>query len=171
MPRAIWPWTYRLNSMSTASMAHTRWILASQIHHCFPNGQIATESLYIWSTLWIFWGLGARNGLCDYPLDTVPKFVHKIFKSQMWHSQRQKNYRKAIIFNSLLELAHWFWPQECYNPRKLVKVWTMWWRSSRGWGGPETSSSYQAVDWRVWEPSYSGIYLCDAFWDTVAVRD
>ena len=22
---------------------------------------------------------------CDYPLDTVPKVVDKIFKSQMWH--------------------------------------------------------------------------------------
>jgi isocitrate lyase len=34
---------------------------------------------------------------CDYPLDTVPKVVDKIFKSQMWHSQRQNHYSKCTL--------------------------------------------------------------------------
>lgn len=29
----------------------------------------------------------------DYPWDTVPKVVSKIFKSQLWHDQRQRQYR------------------------------------------------------------------------------
>lgn len=29
----------------------------------------------------------------DYPWDTVPKVVEKIFKSQLWHDQRQKQFR------------------------------------------------------------------------------
>ncbi|KAH8895600.1 Phosphoenolpyruvate/pyruvate domain-containing protein [Thozetella sp. PMI_491] len=29
----------------------------------------------------------------DYPWDTVPKVVDKIFKSQLWHDQRQKQFR------------------------------------------------------------------------------
>ena len=29
----------------------------------------------------------------DYPWDTVPKVVNKIFKSQLWHDQRQKQFR------------------------------------------------------------------------------
>ncbi|KAH7313028.1 isocitrate lyase [Rhexocercosporidium sp. MPI-PUGE-AT-0058] len=33
---------------------------------------------------------------CDYPLDTVPKVVDKIFKSQMWHSQRQKHCKLGL---------------------------------------------------------------------------
>jgi isocitrate lyase len=32
---------------------------------------------------------------CDYPLDTVPKVVDKIFKSQVWHSQRQNHYSQS----------------------------------------------------------------------------
>ncbi|KAL5316772.1 hypothetical protein ACEPPN_015823 [Leptodophora sp. 'Broadleaf-Isolate-01'] len=30
---------------------------------------------------------------CDYPVDAVPKVLDEIFKSQMWHSQRQNHYR------------------------------------------------------------------------------
>ena len=33
---------------------------------------------------------------CDYPLDTVPKVVDKIQKSQAWHSQRQNHFRKFV---------------------------------------------------------------------------
>ena len=34
----------------------------------------------------------------DYPWDTVPKVVSKIFKSQLWHDQRQRQYRLAREF-------------------------------------------------------------------------
>ena len=44
---------------------------------------------------------------CDYPLDTVPKVVDKIQKSQMWHSQRQNHYRMIQSKEARAELERW----------------------------------------------------------------
>ncbi|KAE8444473.1 hypothetical protein EG329_000457 [Mollisiaceae sp. DMI_Dod_QoI] len=44
---------------------------------------------------------------CDYPLDTVPKVVDKIFKSQCWHSQRQNHYRMLQSKEARANLENW----------------------------------------------------------------
>lgn len=44
---------------------------------------------------------------CDYPLDTVPKVVDKIFKSQVWHSQRQSHYRMLSSKEDRAALENW----------------------------------------------------------------
>lgn len=44
---------------------------------------------------------------CDYPMDTVPKVVDKIFKSQVWHSQRQNHYRMLQPKEARDKLENW----------------------------------------------------------------
>ncbi|KAG9243170.1 putative mitochondrial 2-methylisocitrate lyase [Calycina marina] len=44
---------------------------------------------------------------CDYPMDTVPKVVDKVFKSQMWHSQRQSHYRMLASKEERADLENW----------------------------------------------------------------
>jgi len=44
---------------------------------------------------------------CDYPMDTVPKVVDKIFKSQVWHSQRQSHYRMLQPKETRTDLENW----------------------------------------------------------------
>ena len=44
---------------------------------------------------------------CDYPMDTVPKVVDKIFKSQTWHSQRQSHYRMLQAKETRADLENW----------------------------------------------------------------
>jgi len=44
---------------------------------------------------------------CDYPMDTVPKVVDKIFKSQIWHSQRQSHYRMLQAKENRADLENW----------------------------------------------------------------
>jgi isocitrate lyase len=43
----------------------------------------------------------------DYPWDTVPKVVAKIFKSQLWHDQRQRQYRLRHQQEDRGELENW----------------------------------------------------------------
>lgn len=43
----------------------------------------------------------------DYPWDTVPKVVAKIFKSQLWHDQRQKQFRLQHAPADRAELENW----------------------------------------------------------------
>jgi len=43
----------------------------------------------------------------DYPWDTVPKVVSKIFKSQLWHDQRQRQYRLRHLIEKREELENW----------------------------------------------------------------
>ncbi|KAM5342274.1 hypothetical protein ACJ41O_013240 [Fusarium nematophilum] len=43
----------------------------------------------------------------DYPWDTVPKVVSKIFKSQLWHDQRQRQYRLRHPKEQRAELENW----------------------------------------------------------------
>ncbi|KAI0129703.1 isocitrate lyase [Xylariales sp. AK1849] len=43
----------------------------------------------------------------DYPWDTVPKVVSKIFKSQLWHDQRQRQYRLRHPQEDRSELENW----------------------------------------------------------------
>jgi len=44
---------------------------------------------------------------CDYPLDTVPKVVDKIFRSQQWHDQRQNHFRMLHSKKEREALEHW----------------------------------------------------------------
>ncbi|PSN75218.1 Phosphoenolpyruvate/pyruvate domain-containing protein [Corynespora cassiicola Philippines] len=43
----------------------------------------------------------------DYPWDTVPKVVSKILKSQLWHDQRQRQYRLRHALDERQGLEHW----------------------------------------------------------------
>ncbi|KAK7404076.1 hypothetical protein QQX98_010134 [Neonectria punicea] len=43
----------------------------------------------------------------DYPWDTVPKVVAKIFKSQLWHDQRQQQFRLRHSQEQRAELENW----------------------------------------------------------------
>jgi isocitrate lyase len=43
----------------------------------------------------------------DYPWDTVPKCVSKIFKSQLWHDQRQRQFRLRHPIEKRRELENW----------------------------------------------------------------
>jgi isocitrate lyase len=43
----------------------------------------------------------------DYPWDTVPKVVSKIFKSQLWHDQRQRQYRLRHPVDERHGLENW----------------------------------------------------------------
>jgi isocitrate lyase len=43
----------------------------------------------------------------DYPWDTVPKVVSKIFKSQLWHDQRQRQFRLRHPVEQRGELENW----------------------------------------------------------------
>ena len=43
----------------------------------------------------------------DYPWDTVPKVVSKIFKSQLWHDQRQRQYRLRHPIEERQGLENW----------------------------------------------------------------
>ncbi|KAF2710171.1 Phosphoenolpyruvate/pyruvate domain-containing protein [Pleomassaria siparia CBS 279.74] len=43
----------------------------------------------------------------DYPWDTVPKVVTKIFKSQLWHDQRQRQFRLRHPVEVREELENW----------------------------------------------------------------
>ncbi|KAH7070343.1 isocitrate lyase [Paraphoma chrysanthemicola] len=43
----------------------------------------------------------------DYPWDTVPKVVDKIFKSQLWHDQRQRQYRLRHPVEEREGLENW----------------------------------------------------------------
>lgn len=43
----------------------------------------------------------------DYPWDTVPKVVSKIFKSQLWHDQRQRQYRMRHRIDERESLENW----------------------------------------------------------------
>lgn len=43
----------------------------------------------------------------DYPWDTVPKVVAKIVKSQLWHDQRQRQFRLRHAPAQRAELEHW----------------------------------------------------------------
>jgi isocitrate lyase len=43
----------------------------------------------------------------DYPWDTVPKCVSKIFKSQLWHDQRQRQFRLRHPIEKREELENW----------------------------------------------------------------
>lgn len=43
----------------------------------------------------------------DYPWDTVPKVVQKVFKSQLWHDQRQRQYRLRHPVEEREQLENW----------------------------------------------------------------
>jgi isocitrate lyase len=43
----------------------------------------------------------------DYPWDTVPKVVSKVFKSQLWHDQRQRQFRLRHIKEERAQLENW----------------------------------------------------------------
>ncbi|KAF8853428.1 Phosphoenolpyruvate/pyruvate domain-containing protein, partial [Acephala macrosclerotiorum] len=43
----------------------------------------------------------------DYPWDTVPKVVDKIFRSQMWHDQRQRQQRMSTPESKRGDLENW----------------------------------------------------------------
>lgn len=43
----------------------------------------------------------------DYPWDTVPKVVSKIFKSQLWHDQRQRQFRLRHSLQEREGLENW----------------------------------------------------------------
>jgi isocitrate lyase len=43
----------------------------------------------------------------DYPWDTVPKVVSKVFKSQLWHDQRQRQFRMRHSKEDRLALENW----------------------------------------------------------------
>ncbi|KAF2804999.1 Phosphoenolpyruvate/pyruvate domain-containing protein [Mytilinidion resinicola] len=44
---------------------------------------------------------------CDYPWDTVPKVVKKVFSSQLWHDQRQRQYRMRHPVSERAGLENW----------------------------------------------------------------
>ncbi|KAH7310830.1 isocitrate lyase [Stachybotrys elegans] len=43
----------------------------------------------------------------DYPWDTVPKVVSKVFKSQLWHDQRQRQFRMRHPKEQREQLENW----------------------------------------------------------------
>jgi isocitrate lyase len=43
----------------------------------------------------------------DYPWDTVPKVVAKVFKSQLWHDQRQRQFRLRHPKEQRTQLENW----------------------------------------------------------------
>jgi isocitrate lyase len=43
----------------------------------------------------------------DYPWDTVPKVVSKVFKSQLWHDQRQRQFRLRHTKEERAQLENW----------------------------------------------------------------
>jgi isocitrate lyase len=43
----------------------------------------------------------------DYPWDTVPKVVSKVFKSQIWHDQRQRQFRLRHPIEKREQLENW----------------------------------------------------------------
>ena len=43
----------------------------------------------------------------DYPWDTVPKVVAKVFKSQLWHDQRQRQFRLRHPKEQRAQLENW----------------------------------------------------------------
>ena len=43
----------------------------------------------------------------DYPWDTVPKAVAKVFKSQLWHDQRQRQFRLRHSKEERAQLENW----------------------------------------------------------------
>lgn len=43
----------------------------------------------------------------DYPWDTVPKVVSKIFKSQLWHDQRQRQFRFRHSQQDRAQIENW----------------------------------------------------------------
>ncbi|CAK7213036.1 hypothetical protein SBRCBS47491_001666 [Sporothrix bragantina] len=43
----------------------------------------------------------------DYPWDTVPKVVDKLFRAEVWHDQRQRQLRMAHSLEERKKLEHW----------------------------------------------------------------
>lgn len=43
----------------------------------------------------------------DYPWDTVPKVVDKLFRGQVWHDQRQRQLRMAMTLEERKKAEHW----------------------------------------------------------------
>jgi isocitrate lyase len=79
---------HRVNGTHEMTFGVTDPIIASQMAKY-------QETLYVSGALCGFSEVSEPGmDCCDYPLDTVPKVVDKIFKSQAWHSQRQNHYRE-----------------------------------------------------------------------------
>lgn len=92
---------HRVNGTHEMTFGVTDPIIASQMAKY-------QQSLYVSGALCGFSEVSEPGmDACDYPLDTVPKVVDKIFKSQMWHSQRQNHYRMIQPKESRAELENW----------------------------------------------------------------
>ena len=79
---------HRKNGTNEMTFGVTDPIIASQMAKY-------QETLYVSGALCGFSEVSEPGmDCCDYPLDTVPKVVDKIFKSQAWHSQRQNHFRE-----------------------------------------------------------------------------
>lgn len=77
---------HRVNGTNEMTFGVTDPIIASQMAK-------HQQTLYVSGALCGFSEVSEPGmDCCDYPLDTVPKVVDKIFKSQIWHSQRQNHY-------------------------------------------------------------------------------
>ncbi len=82
---------HRVNGTNEMTFGVTDPIIASQMAKY-------QQTLYVSGALCGFSEVSEPGmDCCDYPLDTVPKVVDKVFKSQLWHSQRQHHFRKLIL--------------------------------------------------------------------------
>ena len=92
---------HRVNGTNEMTFGVTDPIIASQMAKY-------QQTLYVSGALCGFSEVSEPGmDCCDYPLDTVPKVVDKIFKSQMWHSQRQNHYRMLQSKEVRSQLEHW----------------------------------------------------------------
>jgi isocitrate lyase len=66
------------------------------------------QSVYVSGALCGFSQVGYPGmDACDYPWDTVPKVVKKVWSSQLWHDQRQRQYRLRHPVAERAELENW----------------------------------------------------------------
>lgn len=67
------------------------------------------QTVYVSGALCGFSEVATTPGMdhADYPWDTVPKVVAKIFKSQLWHDQRQRQFRLRFDKSQRGQLEHW----------------------------------------------------------------
>ncbi|CZR62222.1 related to Mitochondrial 2-methylisocitrate lyase [Phialocephala subalpina] len=92
---------HRVNGTNEMTFGVTDPIIASQMAKY-------QQTLYVSGALCGFSEVSEPGmDCCDYPLDTVPKVVDKIFKSQCWHSQRQNHYRMLQPKEARANLENW----------------------------------------------------------------
>ena len=109
---------HRINGTHEMTFGVTDPIIASQMAkfqevrnlspYCTTILTLYSQTLYVSGALCGFSEVSEPGmDCCDYPMDTVPKVVDKIFKSQIWHSQRQSHYRMLQAKENRADLENW----------------------------------------------------------------